>query len=88
MSSSDGSPRGFAMALGITFAVMSLAFAAAALLLDPMGATSGNRLCASGIKADIRLNAKRSSRAGMRRPRSCSAIRVWTTASTASPSPA
>lgn len=58
MSSSDGSPRGFAMALGITFAVMSLAFAAAALLLDPMGATSGNRLCAGGIKADIRLNAK------------------------------
>jgi hypothetical protein len=64
MSSSDAPPapqsslRGFALGLGITTALIMAIYAGAALLIDPMGATPGNRLCAGGIKAEIRLGAK------------------------------
>ena len=64
MSSSDALPapsaslRGFARGLGITTALILAIYAGAALLVDPMGATPGNRLCAGGIKAEIRLGAK------------------------------
>lgn len=64
MSSSEARPapsrplRGFALGLGITATLVTAAYAGAALLLDPMGATQGNRLCGGGIKAEIRPGAK------------------------------